>query len=69
MELEITFKMEKCHSEYCFNWKFTGKAIGWIGIIASIGLGIYFIPLFGLYGKNDAFVLTLMFSFGEFFSV
>lgn len=55
--------MENCHSKYCFNWRFGGRVIGWIGIVASIGLGIFFIPLFGLNG-GDAFILTIMFTFG-----
>lgn len=56
--------MEDWQKKYCFNWLFVGRFVGWIGIIASIALGVFFAP-FALLFQDDPIVYTL-FTFGEF---
>lgn len=58
--------MEDCHSKFCFNWKFGGNVIGWIGIIASIGMGITFIQVCWKFGE-DAIIWTIILTSGKIF--
>lgn len=54
--------------KYCFNWIVVGTAIGWIGMILSIGIGVFYAPLLIWFG-GDVIACGTIITIGKFIVV